>query len=110
MAPLAPATRIFTRGSLVPQPRICRPGSRREMARRCPTRVLKMPDDPHRPVRLPLRAAGGHRAPRYGFRYDHCPWSVWGDADRIAPFNPLRRVPVLVMDDGVPLVESSAIL
>jgi glutathione S-transferase len=47
---------------------------------------------------------------RYGLAYDHCPWSVWGDADRIAPFNPLRRVPVLVMDDGVPLVESSAIL
>jgi glutathione S-transferase len=47
---------------------------------------------------------------RYGLAYDHCPWSVWSDADRIAPFNPLRRVPVLVMDDGVPLVESSAIL
>jgi glutathione S-transferase len=47
---------------------------------------------------------------RYGLAYQHCPWSVWADADRIAPFNPLRRVPVLVMDDGVPLVESSAIL
>jgi glutathione S-transferase len=47
---------------------------------------------------------------RYDLRWEHWPWSVWGDADRIAPFNPLRRVPVLVMDDGVPLVESSAIL
>lgn len=47
---------------------------------------------------------------RYGLPYEHWPWSVWGDADRIAPFNPLRRVPVLVMDDGQPLVESAAIL
>jgi glutathione S-transferase len=47
---------------------------------------------------------------RYDLAYEHRPWSVWGDADRIAEFNPLRRVPVLVMDDGVPLVESAAIL
>jgi glutathione S-transferase len=47
---------------------------------------------------------------RYGLDYEHRPWSVWGDADRIAAFNPLRRVPVLVMDDGVALVESAAIL
>jgi glutathione S-transferase len=46
----------------------------------------------------------------YGLSYEHRPWSVWGDAERIAAFNPLRRVPVLVMDDGVPLVESAAIL
>jgi glutathione S-transferase len=47
---------------------------------------------------------------RYQLPYEHWPWSVWADADRIARFNPLRRVPVLVLDDGVPLVESSAIL
>src|SRR3954447_22909996 len=47
---------------------------------------------------------------RYGLDYEHRPWSVWSDADRIAAFNPLRRVPVLVMDDGVALVESAAIL
>jgi glutathione S-transferase len=47
---------------------------------------------------------------RYGLVYEHYPWSVWADADRIAPYNPLRRVPVLVLDDGTPLVESSAIL
>src|SRR5438876_6854946 len=47
---------------------------------------------------------------RYHLDYQHRPWSVWGDADRIAPFNPLRRVPVLVLDDGEALVESSAIV
>jgi glutathione S-transferase len=47
---------------------------------------------------------------RQGFAYQHRPWSVWGDAERIAAFNPLRRVPVLVMDDGLALVESAAIL
>ena len=31
-------------------------------------------------------------------------------AIRIAPFNPLRRVPTLVLDDGEALIESSAIL
>jgi glutathione S-transferase len=46
----------------------------------------------------------------YGFGYEHRPWSVWADADAIAPFNPLRRVPVLVLDDGEALIESGAIL
>jgi glutathione S-transferase len=46
----------------------------------------------------------------YGFPYQHRPWSVWAEADQIASFNPLRRVPVLVLDDGLPLVESAAIL
>jgi glutathione S-transferase len=46
----------------------------------------------------------------YGFEYDHRPWSVWADADRIAPINPLRRVPTLLLDDGEVLIESSAIL
>lgn len=45
-----------------------------------------------------------------GLAYEHRPWSVWADAAEIARFNPLRRVPVLVLDDGVALVESSAIL
>ena len=42
--------------------------------------------------------------------YEHRPWSVWAHADEVAKYNPLRRVPVLVMDDGEALVESSAIL
>ena len=46
----------------------------------------------------------------YGLAYEHRPWSTFGDADRIAPFNPLRRVPTLVPDDGDALIESSAIL
>jgi len=47
---------------------------------------------------------------RYQLSYEHRPWSVWANATEIARFNPLRRVPVLVLDDGVALVESAAIL
>ena len=46
----------------------------------------------------------------YGLPFEHRPWSVWGDAAKIARFNPLRRVPTLVLDDGTPLVETFAIL
>jgi glutathione S-transferase len=46
----------------------------------------------------------------YGFPYEHRPWSTFGHATRIASFNPLRRVPVLIADDGEPLIESAAIL
>jgi glutathione S-transferase len=46
----------------------------------------------------------------YGLPYDHRPWSTFGDADRLAVFNPLRRVPTLVLDNGEVLIESSAIL
>jgi glutathione S-transferase len=46
----------------------------------------------------------------YGFSYEHRPWSVWVQADELAKLNPLRRVPVLVMDDGEILLESGAIL
>jgi glutathione S-transferase len=46
----------------------------------------------------------------YGLPYEHRPWSVWRDADQIAPFNPLRRVPTLIIDGGEVLVESAAIL
>jgi glutathione S-transferase len=46
----------------------------------------------------------------YGLSYEHRPWSVWAQADEIATLNPLRRVPVLVLDSGEVLVESSAIL
>src|SRR4051794_25645553 len=46
----------------------------------------------------------------YGLAYEHKPWSTFGEADRIAPFNPLRRVPTLVMDDGVAVIDSLAIL
>ena len=46
----------------------------------------------------------------YGMAYEHRPWSTFGDAERIAPFNPLRRVPTLVLDNGEVLIESTAIL
>jgi glutathione S-transferase len=46
----------------------------------------------------------------YGMAYDHRPWSTFGDGDRLAEFNPLRRVPTLVLDDEDALVESFAIL
>lgn len=42
--------------------------------------------------------------------YEHRPWSVFRDGDQIAAYNPLRRVPTLVTEDGEALVESSAIL
>jgi len=46
----------------------------------------------------------------YGLAFAHRPWSTFGDADTIAPYNPLRRVPTLVLDDGEVLIESTAIL
>jgi glutathione S-transferase len=46
----------------------------------------------------------------YRIGYEHRPWSTFGDADRIAAFNPLRRVPTLVLDNGEALIESGAIL
>jgi len=46
----------------------------------------------------------------YDLSYEHRPWSTFGDADRIAPYNPLRRVPTLVLDDGEILIDSAAIL
>ncbi|HXU06731.1 MAG TPA: glutathione S-transferase family protein [Polyangia bacterium] len=46
----------------------------------------------------------------YGIPFEHRPWSVWGDADKIAAHNPLRRVPTLLLDDGTALVETFAIV
>jgi len=46
----------------------------------------------------------------YGLAFEHRPWSTFGDADKIAPYNPLRRVPTLVLDDGEALIESAFIL
>jgi glutathione S-transferase len=46
----------------------------------------------------------------YGLPFEHRPWSVFGDADKIRPYNPLVRVPTLVLDDGEALVESHSIL
>jgi glutathione S-transferase len=46
----------------------------------------------------------------YGIAFEHRPWSTFGDAEKIAPYNPLRRVPTLVLDSGEALIESTAIL
>jgi glutathione S-transferase len=46
----------------------------------------------------------------HGHAFEHRPWSVFGDTERIRPLNPLVRVPTLVLDDGEVLVESNAIL
>jgi len=46
----------------------------------------------------------------YGLDFEHLPWSTFGDGDKIAPFNPLRRVPTLVLENGETLIESTAIL
>jgi glutathione S-transferase len=46
----------------------------------------------------------------YGLAFEHKPWSTFGDADKIAAYNPLRRVPTLVLDDGEALIESTIIL
>jgi glutathione S-transferase len=46
----------------------------------------------------------------YGMPFEHRPWSVFGDADRIAQYNPLMRAPTLVLNTGEALVDSFAIL
>jgi glutathione S-transferase len=46
----------------------------------------------------------------YDIPFEHRPWSVFGEADKIAPLNPLIRVPTLVLADGETLIESGAIL
>jgi len=46
----------------------------------------------------------------YGIEYEHRPLSVFRDAEMVARFNPLMRVPTLVLDDGETLIDSAAIL
>ena len=46
----------------------------------------------------------------YELSFEHRPWSTFGDGEKIAPYNPLRRVPTLVLDSGEALIESTAIL
>lgn len=45
-----------------------------------------------------------------GLPFEHRNWSVGKDFDRIREFNPLGRVPTLVLDSGEVLIESSMIL
>lgn len=46
----------------------------------------------------------------YGLTFEHRPWSVFGDADKIRNHNPLLRVPTLVLANGTALVDSATIL
>lgn len=46
----------------------------------------------------------------YGLPFEHRPWSVFGDADKIQPINPLIRVPTLVLDNGEVLIDSHIML
>jgi glutathione S-transferase len=42
----------------------------------------------------------------YGLPFQHEAYSVFRDAERIAAYNPLRKVPTLVLDDGTVLSET----
>jgi len=46
----------------------------------------------------------------YGMPFEHRPWSTFSDAEKIRRYNPLTRVPTLVLDDGTVLVESHSML
>ena len=46
----------------------------------------------------------------YGMTFEHRPWSSFGDAGKLSAYNPLMRVPTLVLDDGDVLVESHAMV
>jgi glutathione S-transferase len=46
----------------------------------------------------------------YGIAFEHRSHSVFRDADLIAEYNPLRKVPTLVLDDGTVLAESTVCL
>lgn len=45
-----------------------------------------------------------------GIEFDHADWSVGADFDCMRKYNPLGRVPTMVLDDGEVLLESSVIL
>ena len=46
----------------------------------------------------------------YGFGFEHRPLSVFGDAEAVRAFNPVTKVPVLVLDDGDVIIESHMML
>lgn len=46
----------------------------------------------------------------YGIAFEHRPWSVFGDGERIRALNPLMRVPTLLLDDGEVLFDSVSII
>lgn len=46
----------------------------------------------------------------YGISFEHRPWSAFSDADKLRDYNPLTRVPTLVLDNGDVLIDSHIIL
>lgn len=46
----------------------------------------------------------------YGMTFDHRPWSVFSDGEKVRALNPLMRVPVLVLADGTALTDSHMML
>ena len=46
----------------------------------------------------------------YGMPFDHQPWSTFSDGHKIAAYNPLMRVPALVLDNGDTLIDSHVII
>jgi glutathione S-transferase len=46
----------------------------------------------------------------YGMEFEHLPFSSFGEWQKFAAHNPLRRVPSLVLDHGEALIDSAAIL
>ena len=46
----------------------------------------------------------------YDMPFEHRPWSVFGDGDKVMALNPLMRVPTLVLDDGEVLVDSPSMI
>lgn len=66
-------------------------------------KLIGMFDSPFvRPVAISMKL--------FGMPFEHLNWSVGKDFDRIREYNPLGRVPTLVLDDGEALMEASAIL
>ena len=59
---------------------------------------------------LPFVRRVGIALTLYELPFEHRPWSTFGDADKIRPYNPLTRVPTLVLDNGEVLIESHSIL
>ena len=46
----------------------------------------------------------------YELPFEHRPWSTFGDMQKVQQYNPLVRVPTLLLDDGSVLIESGNIL
>ncbi len=46
----------------------------------------------------------------YRLPFEHRPWSVFSDAEQVRAFNPVMKVPVLVLEEGDVIVESHMML